>query len=55
MTEKKIGEDEGDAEVEDDEPDVLFRVKLDKPEPAGVKVSKRNVCYVTITCNDDME
>ncbi len=56
MTYKKLGDDEeGVDDGEEEEPDVLFRVKLDKPEPSGVKVSKRNVCYVTITCSDEME
>jgi len=34
---------------------VLFRVKIEKPEPEGVKVSKRNTCYVTITSSDEFE
>jgi len=44
----KKGEDE-DEDDSEDEPDVMFKVKLEKPEPAGVKISKKNVCLVTIT------
>ena len=28
--------------------DVMFKVKLEKAEPQGVKISKKNVCMVTI-------
>jgi len=30
-------------------------VRLDKPEPAGVKISKRNICLVTICSGDHHE
>lgn len=33
---------------EEDDPDLIFKVKLDKPEPMGVKISKKNVCLVTL-------
>jgi solute carrier family 8 (sodium/calcium exchanger) len=28
-------------------------VKLDKPEPNGVKISKKNVCLVTLIRNEE--
>jgi hypothetical protein len=37
-----------EEESEDEEPDLIFKVKLDKPDPLGVKISKKNVCLVTI-------
>lgn len=46
------GEDE-DAASDDVDPDLIFKVKLDKPEPAGVKISKKNVCLVTIVHSED--
>jgi len=33
----------------------MFKVKLEKPEPEGVKISKKNVCLVTITQNQDFD
>jgi len=44
--EEKEGSEEG-------EPDLIFKIKLDKPEPAGVKISKKNVCLVTIVRSDE--
>ena len=38
---------------EEGEPDLIFKVKLDKPEPNGVKISKKNVCLVTLVKNDE--
>ena len=46
-------EEEGDPEEEEGDPDLIFKVKLDKPEPAGVKISKKNVCLVTLLRNDE--
>ena len=54
----KIGGDKVDEEEKDEDEDsegdcdLIFKVKLEKPEPAGVKISKRNVCLVTI-CKGD--
>jgi hypothetical protein len=31
----------------------MFKIKLEKPEPDSVKISKRNVCIVTISPNED--
>jgi hypothetical protein len=42
---------EEDEESEED-CDLMFKVKLEKPEPSGVKISKRNICMVTI-CKGD--
>lgn len=44
------GEEEGS---EEGEPDLIFKVKLDKPEPNGVKISKKNVCLVTLVKNEE--
>lgn len=51
------GKDEEDDEDESDEgePDVMFKVKLEKPEPAGVKISKKNVCLVTISKSEEID
>lgn len=46
-------EDEGEGEEEEGDPDLIFKVKLDKPEPLGVKISKKNVCLVTLLRNDE--
>ena len=48
--EEKEGSEEGS---EEGEPDLIFKVKLDKPEPAGVKISKKNVCLVTLVKSED--
>lgn len=47
---KDIGDEEEEEEEgsEEGEPDLIFKVKLDKPEPNGVKISKKNVCLVTL-------
>jgi len=46
-------EDKNEEEEEDSDEvcDVMFQVKLYSPEPAGVKISKRNTCVVTICKN----
>ena len=49
-TAKKIDDDSGE---ESEGHDVIFKVKLEKPEPVGVKISKKNVCLVTILGKDD--
>lgn len=48
--EEKDGSGEGS---EEDDPDLIFKVKLDKPEPQGVKISKKNVCLVTLVKSED--
>ena len=48
------GEDDGpDEGSEEADPDLIFKVKLDKPEPNGVKISKNNVCLVTLARSDE--
>lgn len=46
-------QDEEEEGSEEAEPDLIFKVKLDKPEPNGVKISKKNVCLVTLVRNDE--
>jgi len=50
----KKDEDEKD-DSEDGSPDLMFKVKLEKPEPEGVKISKKNVCLVTISNNEEFD
>lgn len=52
---KDVDEEDGEEEEgsEEGEPDLIFKVKLDKPDPAGVKISKKNVCLVTIVRSED--
>ena len=47
----KEDKNEEEEEDSDEECDVMFQVKLYSPEPAGVKISKRNTCVVTICKN----
>ena len=47
------GEGEGEEGSEEADPDLIFKVKLDKPEPLGVKISKKNVCLVTLTRSEE--
>ena len=52
--------DEDDMDVEqqghlEELQDVMFKVKLDKAEPQGVKISKKNMCTVTIVQNEDAQ
>ncbi len=35
--------------------DLVFKIKLEKAEPQGVKISKKNVCLVTIVQNEDAQ
>jgi hypothetical protein len=44
---------DNDEGSEEGEPDLIFKVKLDKPEPKGVKISKKNICLVTIVRNEE--
>lgn len=46
---------EEEGEDSDEECDLIFKVRLDKPEPEGVKISKRNICLVTICSGDHHE
>lgn len=53
ITNKKDEDEEGSSD--EGEPDVMFKVKLEKPEPAGVKISKKNVCLVTISKSEEID
>ena len=55
MDEEEKGEVEENNEDSEDDCDLIFKVKLEKPEPAGVKISKRNICLVTICRGDKHE
>jgi hypothetical protein len=48
-------DEEEDDDSEEGVPDVMFKVKLEKPEPAGVKISKKNVCLVTISKSEEID
>ena len=48
-------EEKQEEEESDEECDLIFKIKLDKPEPAGVKISKKNICLVTICKGDHHE
>jgi len=45
--------DNGTMESVEDLLDLVFKVKIDSPEPDGVKISKKNVCLVTILRSED--
>jgi hypothetical protein len=48
---KTIGSAKIENEDDDDageKPNLMFKVKIEKAEPSIVKVSKKNICYVTI-------
>ena len=46
-------QDEEEEGSEEGDPDLIFKVKLDKPEPNGVKISKKNVCLVTLVRSEE--
>lgn len=52
IEESPDGVDDGE-ESEDEE--VMFKVKLYNPQPEEVKISSKNVCFVTIFKNEDEE
>ena len=45
---KKEATKDSDEDEESDEPDHKIKVKIEKPFPEGVKLSKKNTCIVTI-------
>lgn len=49
-TRKDMGDEGSSGE---DVCDVIFKVKLEKPEPQEVKISKKNVCLVTIVKGEE--
>lgn len=53
----KVDEDDDskdDIEEMDEVLDVIFKIKIERAEPEGVKISKKNVCFVTIVQNDSV-
>ena len=50
-----MGGKEDDLGSESEATEVIFKVKLEKPDPAEVKISKKNVCLVHIVKGDDDE
>ena len=53
---KQEEDEKEDGEASEEEPcDLMFKVILEKPEPAGVKISKKNVCLVTICKGDQVD
>lgn len=46
--------DHFEADIEDPE-DLMFKIIIEKAMPEGVRISKRNVCIVTITQSDEEE
>jgi len=44
FNEDEISNDEGEGEV----PDKMFRIVLEKPQPEGVHISRKNIAFVTI-------
>lgn len=55
METAKKADDEGgeDNGSDSDAPELMFKVKIEKAEPEGVKISKRNVCIVQILQNEE--
>jgi hypothetical protein len=48
-------EDEEEIDQGEDAQDVMFKVKIEKPQPSEVKISKKNICLVTIVQNEDIK
>jgi len=50
----KIDEDDMENEQDDAEVvNVMFKVRIEKAEPKSVKISKKNVCFVTINQGEE--
>lgn len=39
----------------EDVEDMMLKVAIESPEPSGVKVSRKNICLVTITGDYEVE
>lgn len=50
----EVNED-GNSDSDDEVCDLIFKIKLEKPDPTEVKISKKNVCLVTILKNKENE
>lgn len=51
----KNAQDEDEEGSSEENLDVMFKVKIEKAEPVGVKISKRNTCIITIIQADANE
>lgn len=49
------GDGSGGDEEEEEEPDLIFKIKLDRPSSDGVKISRKNICFVTIVRSEEFE
>jgi hypothetical protein len=49
------GDGSGGEEEEEEEPDLIFKIKLDRPSSDGVKISRKNICFVTIVRSEEFE
>ena len=52
IDDNQVAEENGS---EEEEMDRIFKIKLEKPEPSEVKISKKNVCMVTIVQHEDVD
>lgn len=48
------GDNDGDSDSNEAN-EVMFKVKIEKPDPEGVKVSKRNCAIITIVSGGEEE
>jgi hypothetical protein len=60
VTEKKVTialiSNDDEIKTDDEEPeDLMFKVIIDNAEPSEVKVSKKNVCTVTIVQSETLQ
>ena len=51
----KTGEEDEEENENEETHDVIFKVKLEKAEPSQVKISKKNICFVTIVQNEEVQ
>lgn len=55
LTNKNDEKDDDEEGSEEGDPDVMFKIKISNPEPAGVKVSAKNICLVTISNSEELD
>lgn len=59
--EESIADEKGQSQKQDEDEEEeenipkIFKIVLEFPEPAGLKISKKNTCHVTIVPDDDVE
>jgi len=51
----KAADERADDGSSEESLDVMFKVKIEKAEPVGVKISKKNTCIITILQTDENE